>query len=72
VDVLGVDPELVVARVEVKGSEPLSTVEMVKELVGERERSTIFDSLSIQRPVVDAHPQGAIGLAGKKDRCTIL
>src|SRR4051812_20878764 len=59
-DVIGVDPDLVVPPPQVDLGEDLGSKEAVSEVVDERDGEMVLDGDVVEGPVVDAHVQGSI------------
>jgi hypothetical protein len=72
VHVVGVEAGLVVPSKKVKGGEEFGPVQLIEELIHAGEGVAVLDGLGIECPVVDAHTEGTISLAGKEDGRTIL
>jgi hypothetical protein len=72
VDVIGMDPGLMITRPEIKGGEVLGAMELIKEFIRARERVTILDGDRVKLTIVDAEAEGSISFLGKEDRGTIL
>ena len=47
-------------------------MQLIEELIHAGEGVAVLDGLGIERTVVDAEPEGAVGLAGKEDGGTVL
>jgi hypothetical protein len=65
------DPDLVIARREVKTREHCRTLQLIKSIIDTRHRIPVLDRLSIQSSVINDHPEDSILLLHKKNGRTI-
>jgi len=61
-----------VALPEVQRREVLCAVQLVEEVVNSWQRIAVLDSDGVERAVVDAKTEGAVGLGGEQHRRTVL
>ncbi len=63
--------DLVISITQIQLAEDPSAVKALQQFINAWQWKGVRDSLGIEHPVVDAHPQLAIFLFGEEDWCTI-